>query len=94
MDLGVVKGLVRSRTELWGDAVVARRKLFGLNQRQFAALVDGVTVQTISKVENGEIIPRDYLKVAIAAALRTDAATLFPLPTYTDVAAVTDVNGA
>lgn len=63
----------------WGALVRKRRKDLGLSQAQLAALI-GVPFQTISKVENGAIAARDYLKAAIALRLLTDIEDLFPWP--------------
>lgn len=63
----------------WGGKVAARRADLGLTQTQFADVV-GVTQQTISKIENGEMIPHDKLKVTIAQRTGTQVAELFAWP--------------
>lgn len=47
------------------------------------ALADGAgtTYQTIWKLLQGKLIPREYLRISIALALGTDVEKLFPLPT-------------
>lgn len=69
----------------WGALVKARRRLLHLSQPQLADLV-GCRVQTISKVERGQIVPRDYLKAAIALSLATEVGELFPWPTRRELA--------
>jgi len=63
----------------WGARVAARRADLGLTQTQFADVV-GVTQQTISKIENGGMIPHDKLKVTIAQKTGTRVADLFAWP--------------
>lgn len=70
----------------WGARVRARRALLGLNQRELAALV-GVPIQTISKIERGDIMPRDYLKAALALYLACEVNDLFPWPTRRELKA-------
>lgn len=70
----------------WGALVKARRQMLRLSQPQLANLV-GCRVQTISKVERGQIVARDYLKAAIAIALACEVADLFPWPTRRELAA-------
>lgn len=67
-------------TKRWGANVKRRRLAMNLNQEQLSRIV-GCTLQTISKVERGEIVPRDYLKAAIALATATEVDELFPYPT-------------
>ena len=42
------------------------------------AAVVGVSLQTISEVEAGRLVPRDYLRSAIAFALGQDTETIWP----------------
>jgi DNA-binding XRE family transcriptional regulator len=63
----------------WGLLVRQRRRRLGISQGQLAGLV-GCPVQTISKVERGNIVPRDYLKAAISVALADEVTHLFPWP--------------
>ena len=69
----------KSLGAIWGDAVAERRKLLGLSQQTLADLC-GTTQQTISKIELGEIIPRDRLKVTIANRLGVPLSALFAWP--------------
>jgi transcriptional regulator with XRE-family HTH domain len=80
-----VKGVTRQPTQqltlgqVWGAAIAARRKVLGLTQAELCRRCN-VTQQTISKIEHGEMIPLDRLKVAIATALCTTPADLFQWP--------------
>jgi len=47
---------------------------------ELAGLV-GVPIQTISKVERGDIVARDYLKLALALRLACEVDDLFGWPT-------------
>lgn len=67
-----------------GSLVHARRKALGLTLEQLAGLV-GVPMQTLSKVERGDITPRPYLQAAIALHLHAEPGELFPAPTRTDL---------
>lgn len=63
----------------WGDRVRARRLEMGLTQTQFADVCD-VEQQTISKIELGQMIPHDKLKLKIAQRTGSDVAALFAWP--------------
>lgn len=65
---------------VWGVHVKSRRKSLGLTLEQLASLA-GTTPQTIYKVEAGEIVARDHLRLSIAFALGCEADELFPTPT-------------
>jgi transcriptional regulator with XRE-family HTH domain len=70
-----VDGLARR----WGARVAERRRSRGLSQADLA-LGCGVTQQTISKIERGEMIPLDRLKLALSSALEVHPHDLFPWP--------------
>lgn len=74
-----------AESKRWGVLVQARRRQLGLSQVQVASVV-GCPVQTISKVERGQIVPRDYLKAAISMALAEEVGALFPWPTRRELA--------
>lgn len=63
----------------WGAAVRKRREKRGLSQAQLARACD-TSQQTIAKIETGKLIPRDRLKVVIAARLGVAVADLFAWP--------------
>ena len=66
--------------ELWGRFVAHARRYRGLSQTALAEAA-GVTQQTISKVEVGDICPHDRLKARLAQALDVPTTDLFPWPT-------------
>lgn len=63
----------------WGARVRERRLELGLSQTKFAEVVD-VEQQTISKIELGQMIPHDKLKLKIAQRTGTKVGTLFAWP--------------
>ena len=68
----------------WGKLVEARMREVGLRNVQVAVLAD-TTAQTIGKVIAGDIMPRDYLRFSIAAALGTSVEKLFPMPSMAEI---------
>lgn len=88
MDLIGLREHVNGLSVGWGDLVRERRRELRLTQAQLAALVgdDGITVQAISRIERGELRPRDYVKVALALALACEVSDLFPMPPRRSVA--------
>lgn len=71
--------VVRTLAGQWGAEVATRRRLVGFTQRQLAELCR-VEQQTISKIESGQMIPLDRLKVEIARNLGTTPQALFNWP--------------
>lgn len=63
----------------WGTRVAQARRSRRLSQLALARAC-GVSQQTISKIEHGEICPHDKLKLRLAAALDLPPAALFPWP--------------
>lgn len=63
----------------WGTRVRDRRLDLGLTQADVADLT-GFEQQTISKIENDEIRPRDTTKEIVATKLGTHVGDLFPWP--------------
>lgn len=80
VDRDAVRAYLRTETAAWGQNVRARRKAAGLTLEHVAQLAD-TTPQTVHKVERGQIIPRDDLRLALALALFCEVADLFPAPT-------------
>lgn len=78
-DLDRLRVRMSAEAEVWGNLVRRRRNVLGLTQGQLADLI-GVPFQTISKVERGTIVCRDYLKVALALRLFVEVEDLFPWP--------------
>jgi transcriptional regulator with XRE-family HTH domain len=60
------------------DAVILARP--PLRTAHVARMAD-TTPQTIDKIRSGEIIPKEYLRYAIAIALGCEVEALFPAPT-------------
>jgi len=65
--------------DLWGSLVREARRRRRLSQCALAAAA-GVTQQSISKVEVGDICPHDRLKIRLAVALDVPISALFPWP--------------
>lgn len=63
----------------WGSNVRLRRKELGLTLEQVAFMAD-TTPQTVFKVERGEIVARENVRLAVAFALGKEAGDLFPMP--------------
>lgn len=60
-----------------GERVRTQRKLRGLNQRQLAAMTDGILSQpTLTRLEKGTATPTLHHIMALAWALGIDAAEL------------------
>lgn len=78
-DLDRLRARISDQAPVWGSLIRRRRTDLGLTQGQLADLV-GVPFQTISKVEKGGIVCRDYLKAAIAMRLFVEVDELFPWP--------------
>ena len=68
----------RAGDKPWGTRVVERREPLRLTQKQLAELCKPLTQQTISRIENNQIIPRDATKRKVAQNLGTTVDELFP----------------
>jgi transcriptional regulator with XRE-family HTH domain len=64
----------------WGDRVARRREALHFSQAELADMV-GLNERQIRRFEQGDALPRDLIKLRIAAALRSRLAELFPYPT-------------
>lgn len=62
-----------------GGRVKARREQLSLTARQVAQFCD-IPVQTIYRVESGKVVPRDYIRAAIAHVLCCEVGDLFLPP--------------
>lgn len=62
-----------------GGRMRSRRELLGFTLADLARY-SSTTLQTISRAERGELVPRDHLKAAIALALLDDMSNLWPWP--------------
>lgn len=82
---------VRRMVSKWavdcGRRVQDRRTSLGWDRPRLASLV-GTTEATIVRIEQGVINPRDYLKLAVAAALVVEVEELWPYPRRSDVFAI------
>lgn len=78
VDKDALRRYMDRESRYWGSLVRARRKTLKLTLAHVAALAD-TTQQTVHKVERGIITPRDELRIALAIALRTEVAALFPM---------------
>lgn len=70
-----------------GSRITARRAELELSQHDLSILTR-VPTQTIWRIEKGVIVPRDYLRVAIAQALGCDVQDLWPWPSRQRVAEI------
>ena len=79
---------MRTDQRTWGSRTSSRREQLGLTQSQLAEacrlLEPGlsITQQTISKIENNSIRPRDRVRDVVARAMGTTAGELFPPDEY------------
>jgi transcriptional regulator with XRE-family HTH domain len=67
------------RDESCGSRVTRRRRALGLTQTELADLCS-LTQQTISKIENNSIVPRDKVKFLLADKMLCSVDSLFPWP--------------
>lgn len=74
-----LRAYMQRETRFWGRSVRQRREDLGMTLAHVAALA-GTSIQTISKIEAGEIAARDHLRIALAFALSTEIDRLFPMP--------------
>lgn len=75
----IVPGLERHLARHWGARVAAARQHSGRSQ-QSVARACGVSQQTISKVERGEMLAGDRLKWYLAETLEVAPGQLFAWP--------------
>ena len=79
LDLDGVRRLLGTWSVDCGARVAARRAERGWDRAELAERV-GTTEATIHRVESGTLTPRDYLKLAIAAALGSEVAEIWRFP--------------
>lgn len=79
MDRDRLRAFLKREARHWGEKCKARRKALRLTLDEVAQL-SGTTPQTVFKVERGEIVARDSLKVGLAFALMCEVGDLFPVP--------------
>lgn len=71
----------------WGLALKSERQALSLTREQLAAMV-GTTHQTIGRIEQGQLNPRDHVKAAIAVALGTQVETVFAWPSLSELVGI------
>lgn len=71
-------------SERCGRAVRQRRQDLGFTLQRLADLT-GTTLQTISRIESGQLVPRDRMKAAIAYALALEVQDLWTYPTLREI---------
>lgn len=79
MDPERLKAFLKREARHWGTACRSRRQALKLTLDQVAALA-GTSPQTVFKVEKGEIIARDSLRIGLAFALCCEVEDLFSIP--------------
>ena len=79
LDATRIRALVGSMATGWGEKVAARRESLGISQQALADAI-GTNLITVKRIESGTQVPRDRVRFAIAFALATDVADLFPYP--------------
>lgn len=79
MDPEALKRFLKREARHWGTACRSRRQALGLTLEQVAKLA-GTSPQTVFKVERGEIVARDALRIGLAFALSCEVEDLFTIP--------------
>jgi len=77
LDPEVVEELVRDLAIINGARVRKRRTDLKLSQRQLAKAA-GMTVGSISRIESGTFVPRDWHKLMVASVLAVEVTDLWP----------------
>lgn len=67
-----------------GAFVAKRRRDLNMDRSTLAAAA-GCELQTIYRIESGELVPRDYLRAAIAYALCVEVVDLWPALTRAEL---------
>lgn len=83
-DLRDVKQMVAKWSVDCGRRVADRRSTLNWDRRQLAGMVAS-TEATITRIELGQLNPRDHLKLAIASAMAVEVEELWPYPRRKDV---------
>lgn len=78
---------VRDWARASGKRLQQRRCALNLSQQQLARMV-GVVPQTISKAELGLIVPKDSVRMHVAAVLLCEVADIWPWPARADLTAI------
>ncbi len=84
LDPEVVEELVRAAAIEHGARVADRRRSLNLSQRLLAK-ASGMTVSSISRIESGTFVPRDWHKLMIASVLCVEVVDLWPPMTRSEI---------
>lgn len=79
LDREVVDELIREWAIESGARLRVARNEMKLKQPQVADLA-GTTVETVCRVELGQLVPRDYLRALLATAVGKDVEDIWPAP--------------
>lgn len=79
-----LRAAVRQWARESGKRMQAKRKALKMRQSTLAGAA-GVSTQTVSKAELGEIVPKDQVRIAIAAALLCEVDEIWPYPQRADI---------
>lgn len=80
----MLRSVMRKRAQESGARIAELRKAKGMGPTMFAGIV-GVPLQTLHKIEHGQIVPRDHLKATIALALGVELADLYRWPSTAEL---------
>lgn len=80
LDADALRKYVSREARINGIRVKSRRKALKLTLDQVAELAF-TTPQTVFKIEEGQIVARDHVRLAMAFALGCEVEELFPHPT-------------
>lgn len=83
-DATKLRTYMRARAINAGAVIAAKRAEQQIRPTVFAALL-GVPLQTLHKIEKGQMVPRDHLKAAIALALDVDLDELYGWPSNAEI---------
>lgn len=68
-----------------GAEIAKRRIEKGYGPTKFCALIGGLSLQTLHRIEHGQSIPKDHHKAAIAMALEIDLDELYSWPSNEEI---------
>lgn len=80
LDAETLRRYINREARINGIRVKSRRKALDLTLEQTADLAF-TTPQTVFKIEEGQIVARDHVRLALAFALGCEVDELFPNPT-------------
>jgi DNA-binding XRE family transcriptional regulator len=81
-----IRSVMRKQAAVvWANRLDSRMAAMRISTQQLADAV-GTTYQTIWKMRQGGLYPREYLRVSIAMALGANVEEIFPMPSRTEIA--------